>query len=304
MASTNENLPEVAHGASYPQVHQQLNLDYQPLHQQHQDSSSWSPHQSTAADSTDPSQYLHHVKSENYQSYPQVVTGADRPTHPGHDQGSDEKNGRDGRTMLRGCCPPIVLVLSVVIAVLSALVVGLAAGTGVAANNYRSEQNRFRDLQASYSSLVASRTGSASASASPTGAPDYSKISNGCSEDNESTTGTFYRPDFFGKPRFTMYCNKDAANTPLYSLFTADFNTCMSACASWNSYNASANGATSCEAVSFIPLWSDLVMAVKGKAPGDCYLKPGPQSVTKLQTPNIGTECHAAILENNSTAKG
>lgn len=269
--------------------------------------------------------------------------------------------------------------LSAVIAVLAVLVIGLAAGTGVATRNYRSERDRYQDLQASYSALVANATGSA-ASGKATGSPDYSRISNGCSEDNDSTTGSFYRPDctcfagflfylsrlvfvaciglsvravsaplhtplpnlpplfallpslllssllgsplsaplcvflsllsyqpankyitepVFGKPRFTMYCNKDASNTPFYSLFTADFNGCMSACASWNSYNASNSV---CEAVSFIPLWSDLVAAVKGKAPGDCYLKPGPQSVQKLQTPNIGTECHAAILGHNATA--
>ena len=90
-----------------------------------------------------------------------------------------------------------------------------------------------------------------------------------------------------------MYCNKDAANTPMLSLFVADFNGCMDACAAWNSYNASK---TDCGGVSFIPLWSIVANAVSGGAPGDCYLKPGPQNKTGLATPNIGTECHAAIL--------
>ncbi|KAG5944387.1 hypothetical protein E4U53_006888 [Claviceps sorghi] len=270
----NEPLPEVAHGASYPQVQQQLH--YQPIYQQLPEAS-WSPQRSATTDSTDPSCHLHPVKTEDYQAYPQVVTSS--PT-------ADHGRGR-GRTILG--CLPLVFGLSVVAAVLAALVIGLAAGTGVAVNNYRAEQARNRDLRASC------------AGPSPTGKPSFASISNGCSEENDSTTGTFYRPEFFGKPRFTMYCNKDAANPPLYSLFTADFNTCMSACASWNVHTAAAN-TSACEAVSFIPLWSDVAVAVKGQAPGDCYLKPGPQSVRRLQTPNIGTECHAALLRGNSTA--
>lgn len=91
-----------------------------------------------------------------------------------------------------------------------------------------------------------------------------------------------------------MYCNRDALNTPFYSLFTADFDGCMDACASWNSYN---NTNSTCEGVSFIPLWSIMEFAVEGEAPGDCYLKPGPQSKKGLNVPNIGTECHAAILD-------
>ncbi|KAG5922963.1 hypothetical protein E4U42_005079 [Claviceps africana] len=277
--ATNEPLPEVAHGASYPQVHQQLH--YQPP------GASWSPQRTATADSTEPSPQLYRVKTEDYQAYPQVVT--DPPT-------AGQGRGRGGRTILG--CLPVVFALSVVAAVLAALVVGLAAGTGVAVNNYRAEQERNRHLRASYASLAANRT-RGGAGARPTGTPDFARISNGCSEGNEGTTGTFYRPEFFGKPRFTMYCNKDAANAPVYSLFTADFNTCMSACASWNTHTAATN-TSACEAVSFIPLWSDVAAAVKGQAPGDCYLKPGPQSVQRLQTPNIGTECHAALLGNST----
>ncbi|KAG6025504.1 hypothetical protein E4U40_002646 [Claviceps sp. LM458 group G5] len=270
----NDDLPEVAHGATYPEVYQHLH--YQRIH--NQPAEPWPPHPSATANSIDPSNHSP-VKTEDYQSYPQVVPRLPPPAP-----------AQRGSQRMMAC-------LSAVIAVLAVLVIALAAGTGVAARNYRSEQDRYQDLQASYSALMANATGSA-ASGKTTGSPDYSRISNGCSEENESTTGSFYRPEFFGKPRFTMYCNKDASNTPFYSLFTADFNGCMSACASWNSYNASNSV---CEAVSFIPLWSDVVTAVKGKAPGDCYLKPGPQSVQKLQTPNIGTECHAAILLHNAT---
>lgn len=98
----------------------------------------------------------------------------------------------------------------------------------------------------------------------------------------------------FGKPHFTMYCNKDTINPSMFSVFAPNFNGCMDACAAWNSYNKTTKG--SCVAVSFIPAWSNVAVAVAGSAPGDCYLKPGPQTKANLTTPNIGTECHAAIV--------
>jgi len=108
----------------------------------------------------------------------------------------------------------------------------------------------------------------------------------------------------FDSPTYTIYCNKDASNSPLMSLFTADFNSCMDACASWSLYepgvlgNSSSVNAT-CTGVSFIPLWTSRSSALQGGAPGNCYLKPGTQP-SNLNTPNIGTECHAAVLNENS----
>ena len=97
----------------------------------------------------------------------------------------------------------------------------------------------------------------------------------------------------FGKPHFTMYCNKDTINPTMLSVFAPDFNGCMDACAAWNYYNTTKGD---CVAVSFIPAWGNIAVAVAGGAPGDCYLKPGPQTKANLSTPNIGTECHAAIV--------
>ncbi|KAK2609123.1 hypothetical protein QQS21_002350 [Conoideocrella luteorostrata] len=279
MASTNENLPEVAHGTSYPEVYS--NPQDQHLYPQQEP---WSPQQSSV-NSTGPTNS--YAKTEDYQSLPQVVPGQNR----GHGHSSEDKGKRG--TILG--CAPIVFILSVVIALLFAVVIGLAAGTGVSVGNYKSEHDRYQDLQSSYSALQATKTSSAAGSGQ-TGSPNYSKITNGCSDDNESVTGTTYKPEFFGKPTFTMHCNKDFNSPPFYSLFTADFNGCMSACASWNMYNPSNK---TCEGVSFIPLWSQIADAVKGNAPGDCYVKPGPATANKIQTPNIGTEVHAAILKRN-----
>ncbi len=96
-----------------------------------------------------------------------------------------------------------------------------------------------------------------------------------------------------------MHCNKDAQGRVLMSLFAADFDACMDACSAYTTYTPglfgdSAN--TTCLAVSFIPLWTWKANATAGSAPGNCYLKAGPQNETTLVTPHIGTECHAAVL--------
>jgi hypothetical protein len=111
-------------------------------------------------------------------------------------------------------------------------------------------------------------------------------------------------PDL-GALKFTRYCNKDTPKAPLLSLFTPDFDTCMDACASYTVHlpsdfpggdTGSASSNTTCAAVSFIPAWTNRTTALAGTAPGNCYLKPGPQNATGLTTPNIGTDCHAAVL--------
>jgi hypothetical protein len=114
-----------------------------------------------------------------------------------------------------------------------------------------------------------------------------------------------------GGLKFTRFCNRDAPNPPLLSLFTANFGTCMDACAAYTKYvpgsfpgNSSSDGDTTpaanttCEAVSFIPAWTSKVTANQGGAPGNCYLKGGPQNETGLTTPNIGVDVHAAVLSS------
>lgn len=76
------------------------------------------------------------------------------------------------------------------------------------------------------------------------------------------------------------------------SLFTADIDTCMDACAAYDQYVTDAN--STCGAISFIPLWTSKTEALSGGAPGNCYLKPA--QTDDLNDPNIGTECHAAVL--------
>lgn len=205
-------------------------------------------------------------------------------------------------------CTFLVFVLSVTIAVLAAAVIGLAAGTGLEASRANEAAEKLSALQSSISATPTATTTSASATAT-----SFASLTNNCSNKDETTTGQTYTTDcksitktvprsttdfmtVFGKKTFTMFCNTNAPNPPLMSLFTANFNNCMDACAAFNSYEDVFSGNATCDGVSFIPLWTTRSGAVEGKAPGNCYLKPGPQTRDGLETPNIGTECHAAIM--------
>ncbi|KAF9870298.1 hypothetical protein CkaCkLH20_12145 [Colletotrichum karsti] len=195
-------------------------------------------------------------------------------------------------------CTFLVFILSIIIAVLAAAVIGLAAGTGVEASRANNALDQLAALQAS-GTTQASATVTVTAASSSATATGYASITNNCSNQDETTTGQNYTTDFFNKVTFTMFCNTNAPNAPLMSLFTANFDNCMDACASFTSSEKGFNGNATCEGVSFIPLWTTRSGAVAGKAPGNCYLKPGPQNRTSLETPNIGTECHAAILNSS-----
>ncbi|KAK1985770.1 hypothetical protein LZ30DRAFT_685861 [Colletotrichum cereale] len=191
-------------------------------------------------------------------------------------------------------CTFLVFLLSLVIAVLAAAVIGLAAGTGVEASRANQALDKLAALEAS-----GTTGGSATTTVTVTGpsatATGFASITNNCSN-NDDTTNQTYTTDFFGKKTFVQFCNSNAPNPPLMSLFTANFDNCMDACAAFSNYEPGFNGNATCEGVSFIPLWTTRDAAVEGKAPGNCYLKPGPQTRGGLQTPNIGTECHAAIM--------
>ncbi|KAK3307119.1 uncharacterized protein B0T15DRAFT_165450 [Chaetomium strumarium] len=184
----------------------------------------------------------------------------------------------------------LVFVLSCIIALLSAAVIGLAAATGI-------ESQRASDAAASLAAMISGSATSTAPAASSTATP---VIDDGCSSNPSSVDKTLYTSfSLFGALKFTRYCNKDAPNTPLLSLFTADFDTCMDACAAYTKYvpGSFENTANAtCAGVSFIPAWTSKTTATKGTAPGNCYLKGGPQNETGLNTPNIGVACHAAIL--------
>lgn len=104
-------------------------------------------------------------------------------------------------------CSLLVLALSVIIAVLSIVVIGLAAGNGIASNNYNDANLKLEALSSSYYSILGAATTTCSSSSASSGlsstststsssaaatATGYSNITNGCSGDDETTTGKMY----------------------------------------------------------------------------------------------------------------
>ena len=167
-----DDSPEVAPGHNLPEVYNN------PSHHQQ----AWSPQQST-------------IGTTYVSPSPGKHEGSIAPGYGTEGQYQPPADSGKKRGVICGCSL-LVFVLSVIIALLSAAVIGLAAGTGVAASNYNDANSKLEALSASYSSLLKTEptaTGSgATASATPTG---YSNITNGCSDGNENTSGTTYTPD-------------------------------------------------------------------------------------------------------------
>lgn len=110
-----------------------------------------------------------------------------------------------------------------------------------------------------------------------------------------------------GELRYRIYCSRDYARdtskkNDSIAIFTADFEGCMDACAAWTKYvvpkHDSKDPNWNCEAVSFIPAWTNRSAAAAGGASGNCYLKPGPVSIDKLRNNTINVDVHAALWQS------
>ncbi|KAJ2996649.1 hypothetical protein NUW58_g910 [Xylaria curta] len=191
--------------------------------------------------------------------------------------------GEQSKKTLRRVCryPVLIIGLSAIIIILAAAVIGLAAGTGI-------QTHRAGDAESKLAALLSNR----------------SNIDRGCSANPDSVTATQYTSDFYSRPTFKIFCNSDAPNPPLQSFFVGNFDDCIDACASYSAYTAgnfpriSSSGNFTCSAVSFIPSWTNRTEALAKNAPGNCYLKPGPQNPAAFTRPN-GQAVHAAILQNS-----
>ncbi|KAL8382890.1 hypothetical protein RB595_006591 [Gaeumannomyces hyphopodioides] len=222
--------------------------------------------------------------------------------------GEEKRRGGNGDRTVCGCTL-IVFVLSVIIAVLAAGVIGLAAGTGIQASMANEANDKYQRLQASVSAaglLAPSSTGSAPASASSTSCPkpETVVIDNGCASNPSSVSGQSYTSfKLLSLATYTMQCNRDVNGTVLYSLFASDFNTCMDSCSGYTKYATDYFGTTNvnatCAGVSFIPLWTNKTTALAGGAPGNCYLKRGPLEKKAFVTANAGTPVHGAIVSGS-----
>ncbi|KAI0478460.1 hypothetical protein GGR56DRAFT_630406 [Xylariaceae sp. FL0804] len=208
-----------------------------------------------------------------------------------------------GRGVRRVCgCTVAVFVLSLIIALLSVAVVGLAAGTGVESSRANDAETQLAAVRAQRATVTVTATAPGSTSTAAAGSTD--SLSEGCANDANSVSGTTYTTYFFNRQTYKIFCNSNTPNSPLQSLFVGDFADCMDACASYSDYAAanfpdSSNSANvTCAGVSFVPAWTNRTFADDGNAPGNCYLKPGPQNSTALTDPDAGSATHSAILDD------
>lgn len=203
-------------------------------------------------------------------------------------------------------CTFIVFILSAAVAILAAAVIGLAAGLGVEVDRLHKAEDRADSLSSSLSSALGAKPTSTA-----TPSDNYDSVTNNCSTRAGEVSGTTYTPQVLhGAPTFTIYCNKDATSAPILAIFAYDFNSCMDACAGYSRYigrnvdalNLTSNGTSGgeptwakCEGVSFVPSWWNRNNAKANDAPGNCYLKHGPQNQSALEEP-ASTEVHAGII--------
>ncbi|KAG7132628.1 hypothetical protein HYQ46_009447 [Verticillium longisporum] len=230
-------------------------------------------------------------------------------------------------------CTIFVLILSIIIAALSAAVIGLAVGTGIQTNRANDAKEKLNALSAEAAAAGPATTTVTVSEAVPT-ETSFSAITHGCSDEKDATSGTDYTTHFSDKVTFTMFCNSNAPPyAPLLALAVPDFDRCMDACASYTKYiketfesdsdsvNATctavsfvpgwtskeaavdANAEGNCflkSAVSFIPAWTSKEEAINANAEGNCYLKSGEQRRSALEPVKPGPgETHAAILSDS-----
>ncbi|KXX78127.1 hypothetical protein MMYC01_200863 [Madurella mycetomatis] len=197
-----------------------------------------------------------------------------------------------------------VLMLSILVGILAAAVIGLAAATGVMAKRVSDAESLNAQLGLVETcppptTTTTTTTTTATALGSPiTVAVD--DITNGCAAENEKISGTTYTTELYGKVTFARYCNLETRHFPFYALAAASFEACLDACAAWSQVGPNLMGAdninATCAGAHFVPLWSNKTEALRRNARGNCFLKPGPQSRGALKSPSMGTTCHSGIV--------
>lgn len=135
-------------------------------------------------------------------------------THPGEkslSNGGAQYNKKNNKGLLCGCTT-LVFVLSVIIAILAAAVIGLAVGTGVEANRAKSAEDKLSAAMSKTSpSTVTATATTASASASST---SFAALDDNCSGDPSAVNGTTYNS-------FSGECETADTKIRAYSLFVS-----------------------------------------------------------------------------------
>ncbi|KAF5024451.1 hypothetical protein F66182_3537 [Fusarium sp. NRRL 66182] len=283
MATQYDPSPEVVPTSDLPQAY---NPDVNGANVAH------SLHGSYASPTSEAPSY-HHGHSPYYQHSQAPVPIKEETTPP-----TDPSVGGKASSGRKCSCLVISLIVALVIA--GCAVIGLAAATGVAMKNANDKETELETLRASaaaFSSSDDEPTATAS-NASPSATDDETEesdtpdITNGCSAEEDVMTGRSYTSEFYNNSKFTIYCNTNAPRDPVFSLFAGSFHGCIEACNNWNNYNVTKK--ETCEGVSYVPYWSVIDNAAENSAPGDCYLKPGPQTKGKLED---APDTHAAVLQ-------
>ncbi|KAI1330985.1 hypothetical protein F5Y16DRAFT_321655 [Xylariaceae sp. FL0255] len=211
-------------------------------------------------------------------------------SHPAHEMVPPIETRTKQSRQLWGCSS-LVLVLSIAVAILLASTIGLAAGTAVQTNRANSAESKLTQLM----SNTANQTNQTSNAATA--------IDGGCLTNPNGVSGSNYTSNYSNnKPTYTIFCNNNAPNPPLLSLFVGTLYDCIDACAlytayipgNYPNYTNPANG--TCSGVSFVPAWTNRTAAQVDNAPGNCYLKPGPQNTTALTAGEGPDAVIAAIL--------
>lgn len=114
-----------------------------------------------------------------------------RPQNAVPGAGAQAPGGEKKKGTICGCTS-IVFVLCAIIALLSAAVIGLAAGTGVEASRANSAENRAAELSSSLASATEAATATGTAGSSSATSTSFAALDRNCSADPTAVTGTTY----------------------------------------------------------------------------------------------------------------
>ncbi|KAH8645505.1 hypothetical protein BX600DRAFT_519516 [Xylariales sp. PMI_506] len=248
----------------------------------------------------DPQTYdFNHDQPELYKDFtaPEVIPGL--PHGPfNHPAGFSGTTKRPYKGLICGCSLA-VFILTFTVALLSAMVLGLAAATGIENNRANAaEASLAQNIQHTVTVTANLPTSTLSDSVDGT----YDSVTRNCSSSGNGLAGTgFSTSPFYDEQSFDIWCNYDTLRSPIQALFVRTFDECMLACASYTHYisrdfpNVTTSTNVTCGAVSFVPKWFNMSLAELHMSPGSCYLKPGPFNSSDLFIPQNKPEVHAAF---------
>lgn len=173
-----------------PQQHQQQFQQQQQQFNQHQQYPQYQQYQQYPLKPED-AQYPPGSAPYSAYSGSQLDPTSPRPQAAALGGGSQASAGGDKKKKGTICgCTVLVFVLCIIIALLSAAVIGLAAGTGVEASRANTADARAAELSSSLASATATAT--ATGDAAGASSTSFADLDRNCSADPSAVTGTTY----------------------------------------------------------------------------------------------------------------